>query len=60
MLADSPARESMFAPLQVRDFRYLFVGLLFGQAMMPLQFVTQIFWVQSHADPSVEHCGARP
>jgi len=43
----------MFAPLQVRDFRYLFVGLLLGQAMMPLQFVTQIFWVQEHASPGL-------
>jgi MFS family permease len=49
----SERRPSMWAPFAVRDFRLLFVGFTLGQAMMPLQFVTQIFWVQSHADPSV-------
>ena len=43
----------MWAPFSVPDFRLLFVGFTLGQAVMPLQFVTQIFWVQSHADPSV-------
>src|SRR3972149_2315829 len=37
---------SGFAPLRVRDFRLLFIGLVFAQALMPLQFVTSIFWVQ--------------
>lgn len=48
-----PLPPSMWAPFAVRDFRLLFAGFALGQAMMPLQFVTQIFWVQSHADPSV-------
>lgn len=39
----------MLAPLRVRDFRLLFIGLVAGQAMMPLQFVSQIFWVQTNA-----------
>ena len=38
--------QSGFAPLRVREFRLLFIGLVFAQALMPLQFVTQIFWVQ--------------
>lgn len=37
------------APLRVRDYRLLFIGLVAGQAMMPLQFVAQIFWVQTEA-----------
>jgi MFS family permease len=36
----------MFAPLAVADFRLLFLAMVIGQALMPLQFVTQIFWVQ--------------
>lgn len=51
--AQAAASKSMWAPFSVPDFRLLFVGFTLGQAMMPLQFVTQIFWVQSHADPSV-------
>ena len=39
----------MLAPLRVREFRLLFIGLVAGQAMMPLQFVSQIFWVQTNA-----------
>ena len=46
-------RPSSLAPLRVRDFRLLFVGFVLGQSMMPLQFVTQIFWVQTHADPDI-------
>ncbi|HJN92603.1 MAG TPA: MFS transporter [Dehalococcoidia bacterium] len=51
--ANADRRPSMWAPFSVRDFRLLFIGFTLGQAMMPLQFVTQIFWVQSHADPSI-------
>lgn len=40
---------SGLAPLRVREFRLLFIGLVFAQALMPLQFVTQIFWVQDSA-----------
>ena len=39
----------MFAPLAVRDFRLLFLGLLLGQALTPFQFVAQIIWVQVSA-----------
>lgn len=39
----------MFAPLAVRDFRLLFLGLLLGQALTPFQFVAQIIWVQLSA-----------
>jgi MFS family permease len=51
--SNAPGRPSMFAALAVRDFRLLFMGLVLGQAMMPLQFVVQIFWVQEHADPAI-------
>ena len=34
-------------PLRVRDYRLLFIGLVAGQSMMPLQFIAQIFWIQS-------------
>lgn len=37
------------APLQSRDFRLLLVGFAIGQMLMPLQFFTQILWVQQHA-----------
>lgn len=37
---------SGFAPLRVRDYRLLLYGLIASSAMMPLQFVTQIFWIQ--------------
>ncbi len=46
------ATESGFAPLKVREFRLLFIGLVFAQALMPLQFVTQIFWVQDGVSES--------
>ena len=51
MSAQEPvARSGMLAPLRVREFRLLFIGLVAGQAMLPLQFVSQIFWVQTNAD----------
>ena len=37
------------APLSVRDFRYLLTGFAIGQMLMPLQFITQILWVQHYA-----------
>ena len=45
-------RVSGLAPLRVRNYRLLFVGLVLGHALMPLQFITQIFWVQEYADPA--------
>jgi len=43
----------MFAPLAIRDFRLLFLGLLIGQALSPFQFVAQIIWVQISAAEDV-------
>ena len=43
----------MFAPLALRDFRLLFLGLLIGQALSPFQFVAQIIWVQMSAADDV-------
>lgn len=48
-----PLRVSGLAPLGVRSYRLLFTGLVLGQALLPLQFIAQIFWVQEHADPAL-------
>lgn len=37
------------APLGNRDFRLLLSGFAIGQMLMPLQFITQILWVQQFA-----------
>lgn len=37
------------APLNNRDYRYLLTGFAIGQMIMPLQFITQILWVQHFA-----------
>ncbi len=37
------------APLLIADFRYLLIGAAISHMMMPLQFVTQILWVQNFA-----------
>jgi len=42
-------QTSGLAPLRNRDFRLLFLGFAIGQTVMPLQFITQILWVQEHA-----------
>ena len=41
------------APLRNRDFRLLFIGFAIGQMLMPLQFFTQIVWVQQNAPRDV-------
>jgi len=41
------------APLANRDFRYLLAGFAIGQMLMPLQFITQILWVQHYAPQDV-------
>ena len=41
------------APLHNRDFRFLLAGFAIGQMLMPLQFITQILWVQSTAPSNV-------
>jgi predicted MFS family arabinose efflux permease len=42
-------KTSGLAPLRNRDFRLLFFGFAIGQMLMPLQFITQILWVQETA-----------
>ncbi len=44
---------SGLAPLRNRDFRFLLVGFAISQMLMPLQFFTQIFWVQQNAPKDV-------
>jgi MFS family permease len=46
----TPTGEGLGAgsPLGVRDFRLLLTGLVVSSALMPLQFVTQIFWIQEN------------
>ena len=39
--------------LRNREYRLLLFGFIIGQAMMPLQFVTAIFWIQNYADDSL-------
>jgi len=41
------------APLANRDFRYLLSGFAIGQMLMPLQFITQILWVQHFAPADI-------
>ena len=41
------------APLYNRDFRLLLGGFAMGQMLMPLQFFTQILWVQEHAPQNI-------
>ena len=53
MSHDESGPVSGFAPLRVRDFRLLFFGFGIGQALMPLQFMTQIFFVQEHAPDNI-------
>lgn len=40
-------------PLGNRNFRLLLGGFAIGHLLMPLQFVTQILWVQAHAPEDV-------
>ena len=54
MSLEQPRNSSGFAPLRVRDFRLLFIGFAIGQSLMPLQFVTQIFWVQENAPEDIK------
>jgi MFS family permease len=41
--------SNALAPLKNRDFRFLLSGFAIGQMLMPLQFITQILWVQQFA-----------
>ena len=40
---------STLAPLANRDYRLLLAGFAISQMLMPLQFITQILWVQQFA-----------
>ena len=42
------ARRQALRALQHRDFRLLFGGSIVVGFLMPMQFLTQIFWVQDH------------
>ena len=46
-------RPKIWHPLRLREYRLLLTGFIFGQGVMPLQFVTAIFWIQSFADGGV-------
>jgi predicted MFS family arabinose efflux permease len=49
----SDARTGGLAPLRVPDFRLLLGGFALGQLLMPLQFLTQILWMQEFAPKDV-------
>jgi len=40
-------------PLANRNFRYLLSGFAIGQMLGPLQFLTQILWVQAYAPENI-------
>ena len=41
--------SAALAPLENRNFRFLLSGFAIGQMLIPLQFITQILWVQQFA-----------
>ena len=41
------------APLRIPAFRLLLGGFAIGQMLMPLQFITQIIWVQETAPDDI-------
>ena len=47
------SRPHALAPLYNRDFRFLFFGFAVGQMLGPMQFLTQIFWVQENAPEDI-------
>ena len=52
-MAEQPGTQSGFAPLRDRNFRLLFASLIAGQALVPLQFIGGIFWIQDNASEDV-------
>ena len=52
-MAVASTRASRSGPLANRDFRLLLSGFAIGQILMPLQFLTQILWVQENAPKGV-------
>jgi MFS family permease len=49
----SVPETSGLAPLRNRDFKLLISGFAVGQMLMPLQFITQILWVQENAPADI-------
>ncbi len=52
-MAVVPPQRARGGPLANRDFRLLLSGFAIGQILMPLQFLTQIMWVQESAPDGV-------
>ena len=48
LMSEFFARRQASRALQHRDFRLLFGGSIVVGFVMPMQFLTQIFWVQDH------------
>jgi len=48
-----PSATGPLAPLLNPDFRLLLTGFAIGQMLMPLQFITQILWVQHYAPKDI-------
>ena len=49
----SASHQAADGPVHNRNFRLLLAGFAIGQLLMPLQFLTQILWVQEHAPPDI-------
>jgi len=45
--------SSALAPLANKNYRFLLAGFAIGQMLMPLQFITQILWVQHFAPKDI-------
>lgn len=52
-MTSATEKTSGLAPLRNADFRLLVIGFAMGQMLMPLQFFTQIFWVQQNAPEDI-------
>lgn len=55
-MSSTPSARPPGNPLEAlrnREYRLLLIGFVIGQSMMPLQFVTAIFWIQSFADDAI-------
>jgi MFS family permease len=47
------SRSHAIEPLYNRNFRLLFIGFALGQMLGPMQFITQILWVQENAPKDI-------
>ncbi|MEM7020885.1 MAG: MFS transporter, partial [Pseudomonadota bacterium] len=52
-MTQTTEKISGLAPLKNKDFCFLLTGFAIGQMLMPLQFITQILWVQEYAPKDV-------